>query len=145
LAYFDNVGAGEIATTIQTDCHLVEASISEQVPVCVEAFSNFAAGFAVAYFSSVKLAAALSSFLPLIIVCAIITVVFVSKYTMEQHDTTARAATMAEEAMSSIRTIHAFNMGAVLIKQFERVVVSSKMAGTKEIWSFAAIYFIFSG
>ena len=31
IAFFDNVGAGEVATRIQTDTHLVQLAISEKV------------------------------------------------------------------------------------------------------------------
>lgn len=31
IAYFDNIGAGEVATRIQTDCHLVQDATSEYV------------------------------------------------------------------------------------------------------------------
>jgi ATP-binding cassette subfamily B (MDR/TAP) protein 1 len=31
IAYFDDVGAGEVATRIQTDCHLVQDGTSEYV------------------------------------------------------------------------------------------------------------------
>jgi ABC-type multidrug transport system fused ATPase/permease subunit len=31
IAYFDKLGAGEVTTRIQTDCHLVQQGISEKV------------------------------------------------------------------------------------------------------------------
>lgn len=33
IAYFDELGAGEVATRIQTDCHLVQEGVSEKVPL----------------------------------------------------------------------------------------------------------------
>jgi len=31
IAFFDTLGAGEVTTRIQTDCHLVQQGISEKV------------------------------------------------------------------------------------------------------------------
>jgi ATP-binding cassette subfamily B (MDR/TAP) protein 1 len=41
VAFFDDVGAGEIATRIQTDMHLVHQGISEKAPVALSFTSTF--------------------------------------------------------------------------------------------------------
>ena len=58
IAFFDNVGAGEVATRIQTDTHLVHQGISEKVPVALSFLSAFITGFALAYSRSWKLSLA---------------------------------------------------------------------------------------
>jgi ABC-type multidrug transport system fused ATPase/permease subunit len=45
VAFFDNVGAGEVATRIQTDTHLVQLGISEKVPVATSFIGAFFTGF----------------------------------------------------------------------------------------------------
>ncbi|TRM64132.1 ste6-like protein [Schizophyllum amplum] len=44
IAYFDNVGAGEIATRIQTDTHLVQQGTSEKVALVVSFLAAFVTG-----------------------------------------------------------------------------------------------------
>ncbi|KAF8833253.1 hypothetical protein BDN67DRAFT_1017770 [Paxillus ammoniavirescens] len=48
IAYFDNVGAGEVATRIQTDTHLVQQGISEKVALAINFICAFLTGFILA-------------------------------------------------------------------------------------------------
>ena len=45
IAYFDELGAGEVATRIETDTHLVHSGIAEKVPTAVQYMSTFITGF----------------------------------------------------------------------------------------------------
>lgn len=45
IAYFDNLGPGEVATRIQTDTHLVASGISEKVPLAVSYIATFVTGY----------------------------------------------------------------------------------------------------
>lgn len=97
VAYFDNVGAGEVASRIQTDTRasnhhtqisradpplldLVQQGISEKVALSVQFVAAFITGFVVAYIRSWRLALALSSILPCLVITGGIMNKFVSKY-----------------------------------------------------------------
>ncbi|KAG7448812.1 P-loop containing nucleoside triphosphate hydrolase protein [Guyanagaster necrorhizus] len=49
IPFFDKVGAGEVATRIQTDAHLVQQGMSEKVSLVVSFLSAFATGFILVY------------------------------------------------------------------------------------------------
>lgn len=85
IAYFDNVGAGEVATRIQTDTRmypigdyarvdvpdlsfvdLVQLGTSEKVPLITSFIAAFVCGMILAYVRSWRLALALTSMLPCI-------------------------------------------------------------------------------
>jgi ATP-binding cassette subfamily B (MDR/TAP) protein 1 len=98
IVFFDKVGPGEITTRIQTDTRtwffstpvthrgidsrhhvhpdLIHRGISEKVAVTVSFLSAFFAGFILAYARNWRLALAMSSILP----CIIITVGLMSKF-----------------------------------------------------------------
>jgi ATP-binding cassette subfamily B (MDR/TAP) protein 1 len=96
IAFFDNVGAGEIATRIQTDTRklillaiansshsildLVQQGISEKVALCVSFVSAFLTGFTLAYIRCWRLALAMSSILPCIAITGSTMNKFVSRY-----------------------------------------------------------------
>lgn len=61
------MGAGEIASRIQTDCHLVQTAISEKMGITVQHSSTFIAGFVVAYARSPELAGVLTTTFPVIV------------------------------------------------------------------------------
>ncbi|KAG1781399.1 ABC transporter type 1, transmembrane domain-containing protein [Suillus placidus] len=79
IAYFDDVGAGEVATRIQSDT--LQLGISEKVTLAVTFISAFFIGFILAFAWSWRLALALSSILPCIAIIGGIMNKFGSKYT----------------------------------------------------------------
>lgn len=102
IAYFDNVGAGEVASRIQTDTRtfnhfilrnekristytscisdLVQQGSSEKVAIVIQFLAAFITGFVVAYVRSWRLALALTSILPCIAITGGIMNKIVSKY-----------------------------------------------------------------
>ncbi|KAL4068766.1 ABC transporter type 1, transmembrane domain-containing protein [Scleroderma yunnanense] len=80
IAYFDNLGAGEVATRIQTDTHLVQQGMSEKVALAFSYISSFFTGFILAYTQCWRLALALTSIFPCISITGTIMNKFVSKY-----------------------------------------------------------------
>ncbi|EKM51815.1 uncharacterized protein PHACADRAFT_262171 [Phanerochaete carnosa HHB-10118-sp] len=114
IAYFDNVGAGEVATRIQTDTHLVQQGISEKVALVVNFGAAFVTGFVLAYIKSWRLALALSSILPCIGITGAVMNKFISTYMQLSLKHVAEAGTLAEEVISTVRTAHAFGSQKVL-------------------------------
>lgn len=62
------MGAGEIASRIQTDCHLVQTAISEKMGITVQHSATLIAGFVVAYARNARLAGILTTTFPVILV-----------------------------------------------------------------------------
>ena len=99
VAFFDNVGAGEVATRIQTDTRtcwihepvyffcliypcpdLVQQGISEKVALVANFLGAFVCGFVLAFARSWRLALAMSSILPCITITGGIMNKFISAY-----------------------------------------------------------------
>ncbi|KAL1744419.1 ste6-like protein [Schizophyllum fasciatum] len=114
IAYFDNVGAGEIATRIQTDTHLVQQGTSEKVALVISFLAAFVTGFVLAYVRSWRLALALSSIIPCIAVTGGVMNKFVSKYMQLSLKHVAEGGSVAEEVISTVRTAQAFGTQKIL-------------------------------
>lgn len=93
----DKVGAGEVATRIQTDTHLIQQGISEKVAIVVNFLASFAAGFILAYIRNWRLALAMSSILPCIAITGGVMNDAVSKYIQLSLKHTAVGGSLAEE------------------------------------------------
>lgn len=119
VAYFDKLGAGEITTRIQSDIQLIQDGISDKLPLMVAFISTFITGFVVAYVRNWKLALVMTSILPCIVGAAIVMNMFVSKYQQVELEHVAKAASIAEESLSTIRTIKAFAMNAHISKLYQ--------------------------
>ncbi|KAG2041266.1 P-loop containing nucleoside triphosphate hydrolase protein [Suillus americanus] len=144
IAYFDDVGAGEVATRIQTDTHLVQMGISEKVTVSITCISSFVVGFILAYARSWRLALALSSMIVCIIFIGGVMKKFLSKYTQLSLKHVAEAGSLAEEVISTIRTAQAFGTQKVMSGMYDKNVDVTRVVDTKaSIWQGAGLGCLF--
>ncbi|KAG1751165.1 P-loop containing nucleoside triphosphate hydrolase protein [Suillus lakei] len=146
IAYFDKVGAGEVATRIQTDTHLVQQGISEKVAIVVSFMSAFITGFVLAYARSWRLALALTSIFPCIAITGAVMNKFISKYMQLSLNHIAEGGTIAEEVISTIRTAQAFGAQKFLSSLYDKHIDDSRMVDSKAaIWhggALACFFFI---
>lgn len=122
IAFFDNVGAGEVATRIQNDTGLVQLGISEKVPLVLSLISTFFTGYIIAFIRSWKLALACASILPFIVIAGGIMSFFLTKLKMAQINHVALAGTIAEEVISTIRTAQAFGAQSSLERLYDKYI-----------------------
>ncbi|KAI0673480.1 multidrug resistance protein 1 [Trametes maxima] len=135
IAYFDDVGAGEIATRIQADTHLVQQGISEKVALAVSCLSGFVAGYVLAFIRRWQLALAMSSILPCVIIATAVFGKFVAKYVMMSLQYGAESGSLAEEVISTVRTAQAFGIQHVLSDLYDTHVTKSRAIDSKgAIW-----------
>ncbi|KAG1825477.1 P-loop containing nucleoside triphosphate hydrolase protein [Suillus subaureus] len=135
IAYFDDVGAGEVATRIQTDTHLVQMGISEKVTISITCISCFTVGFILAYARSWRLALALSSMIVCILLIGGIMKKFLSKYTQLSLKHVAEAGSLAEEVISTIRTAQAFGTQKTMSGIYDKNVDVTRAVDAKaSIW-----------
>ncbi|GAC94191.1 multidrug resistance protein [Pseudozyma hubeiensis SY62] len=119
IAYFDVVGAGEITTRIQTDIQLIQEGISDKIPMSVMFISAFVTGFIVAYVKSWELALALSSMIPCIIIAGALMNAVTAKLQQAELDRVSKAASIAEEALATLRTAKAFGIEDNLVDLYD--------------------------
>ncbi|EJD34498.1 hypothetical protein AURDEDRAFT_176471 [Auricularia subglabra TFB-10046 SS5] len=146
IAFFDKLGAGEVITRIQTDCHLVQQGISEKVVLSVSFIGSFLTGFILAYTQSWKLALAMSSILPCTIIAGGFMDVFIGRYVKIALDSTAKGGTLAEEVIATIRTAQAFGSQSILSEIYDRFLAVAKKYDSKQAMihgvGVGAFYFI---
>lgn len=135
IAYFDNVGAGEVATRIQTDTHLVQQGMSEKVALVVNFLAAFVCGFVLAYSRSWRLALAMSSILPCIAITGGTMNKFISTYMQLSLKHVANGGTLAEEVISTVRTAQAFGTQKILSGLYDVHVNQSLLVDMKAaVW-----------
>ncbi|TCD61612.1 GTPase-activating protein [Steccherinum ochraceum] len=146
IAFFDNVGAGEVATRIQTDTHLVQQGISEKVALVVNFLAAFVTGFVLAYIRSWRLALALSSILPCIAITGGIMNKMISALMQQSLKHVADGGSLAEEVISTVRTAQAFGTQTVLADLYDGHTSKAYIADMKAAaWhggSMAVFFFV---
>jgi ATP-binding cassette subfamily B (MDR/TAP) protein 1 len=147
IAYFDKIGAGEITTRITADTNLIQDGISEKVGLTLTAFSTFLIAFIIAFVKywskhasencawSLLKKAALE--LSLILTSAIFGLAFamgggstlIVKYNKKSLTAYALGGTIAEEVISSIRNVTAFNTQRKLSRQYDLRLTEAEKSG----------------
>ncbi|KAF8321282.1 P-loop containing nucleoside triphosphate hydrolase protein [Clavulina sp. PMI_390] len=131
IAFFDTLGAGEVATRIQTDTHLIQQGISEKVALAASFTGAFGCGFILAYARSWRLALALSSILPCIMITGTIMQKITGRYVTQSLNAVADGGSFAEEVISTIRTAQAFGTQTRLAKVYGTYIDKAFSADTK--------------
>ncbi|KAL0955118.1 hypothetical protein HGRIS_004034 [Hohenbuehelia grisea] len=126
ISWYDETGAGEIATRIQNDTHLYQQGISEKVAHVVCYMSAFFTGFIYAYARSWRLALTLTSILPGMMLAGGSMNALLSKLTPITLTHVADGGTLAEEAFSNIRSAQAFGSQNILSALFQSHVDKAK-------------------
>ncbi|KZV88656.1 hypothetical protein EXIGLDRAFT_696518, partial [Exidia glandulosa HHB12029] len=109
IAFFDKLGAGEVTTRIQTDCHLIQQGTSEKVALAMSYVGTFFCGFIRTIMS-----------------------ILIGKYANLALDQTAASGTLAEEVISTIRTAHAFGSQGTLCGLYNKFVMEANKYDAKQ-------------
>ncbi|KAJ9405152.1 hypothetical protein DTO045G8_7165 [Paecilomyces variotii] len=131
IAFFDNLGSGEITTRITADTNLIQDGISEKVGLTLTALSTFVTAFIIAYVKYWKLALICSS-----TIAALILVMgggsrFIIKFNKQSLTSYGQGGTVAEEVISSIRNATAFGTQEKLARQYDIHLEEAEKWGTK--------------
>ena len=118
IAFFDHVGAGEIATHMTADANLIRDGISEKVSVAIQCCSAIVTALVIGFIRDWKLTLILAS--SPVCIALILTVGGVALTTSRQRwlGETAGAGVVAEEVFSSIKTVVGLNAQSELASRY---------------------------
>lgn len=131
IAFFDQLGAGEITTRITADTNLVQDGISEKIGLTLTAIATFVTAFVVGFIKSWKLTLILTSTVVAIVVTMGGMSSFIIKFNKESLSSYAEGGTVAEEVISSIRNATAFNTQDKLARQYDVHLTKAEKSGFK--------------
>ncbi|KXN65882.1 P-loop containing nucleoside triphosphate hydrolase protein [Conidiobolus coronatus NRRL 28638] len=132
MAWSDAYGAGQVATCITTNTDLVQDGISEKVALIVQDLATFISGFVIAFVKNWKLTLVTMCIVPIIVTIVAVLNIFMVKYSTASLDEYANAGTLAEESISSIRTLIAFNQKNKVLMKYQDILKKAEVFGLKK-------------
>ncbi|KAK5445100.1 hypothetical protein LTS15_010191 [Exophiala xenobiotica] len=130
MAFFNNLGTGELTTRITNDTNLIQDAISQKVANTITALSTFVAAFIVVLDVAWKLGlVSLSSVVAMTLVMATMSRLML-KYTRKSLQSFSLGTTIAEEAISAIRVTVASGAQEQLASRYRNYIHDAKRAGT---------------
>ncbi|CAG8448774.1 2904_t:CDS:10 [Ambispora leptoticha] len=108
IAWFDSVATGDVISRISSDVEVVQDGISEKLAGIIQYLTTFFSAFIIAFFKGWRLALVLCCILPLLTASGIFMAKSLSNFATRGQDAYAEAGAVAEQVLSSIKTIAAF-------------------------------------
>ncbi|KAI0227780.1 hypothetical protein L0F63_006768, partial [Massospora cicadina] len=144
VAWFDGLGAGEVATRITSDTSLIQDGVSEKVALIVHDLATFVSGFVVSFVASWRLTLVVLCVIPVMAITIGFLNFFASRFATESLSHYSDAGTLAEESIASVRTAMAFNQQPKLEALYANRLQRAERAGLRKALSVGVgVAFIF--
>ncbi|XP_076580220.1 bile salt export pump isoform X1 [Chaetodon auriga] len=132
IGWFDCTSVGELNTRMSDDINKINDAIADQVAIFLQRFTTFVCGFCVGFVKGWKLTLIIIAASPLIGIGAGLMAMFVAKLTGMELQAYAKAGAVADEVLSSIRTVAAFGGELKEVQRYDRNLVSAQRWGIRK-------------
>ncbi|GAV06617.1 hypothetical protein RvY_16576 [Ramazzottius varieornatus] len=132
MAWFDSHESGSLTSRLSDDMERVKEGLGDKMSFAIFGFAQFIGGFSVGFYKAWDLTLVMLSVVPFLAIAgAFIAKVISSASTMEQEKY-VKAGAIAEEVLSSIRTVTAFGGQKREVKRYDRELEASEKLGIKK-------------
>ncbi|KAI7832934.1 multidrug resistance protein 1-like protein [Kickxella alabastrina] len=131
IGWFDTVKTGELTTRITNDVNLVQDGLGEKVGFVFMNVVGFLVSFIIAFVKGWKLTFICLTVMPFIVGAGAILGKEINKLIINGQDKTAASGAIADEVLSGIRTVMAFNGQKREIARYDAMIQDSYMYGRK--------------
>ncbi|XP_060270944.1 ATP-binding cassette sub-family B member 5 isoform X3 [Ovis aries] len=149
ISWFDSCDIGELNTRMTDDINKINDGIGDKIALLFQNMSTFSVGLAIGLVKGWKLTLVTLSTSPLIIASAAIFSRIVISLSSKELNAYSKAGAVAEEVLSSIRTVIAFGAQEKEIQRYLQNLKDAKDVGIKKAiaskLSLGAVYFFMNG
>lgn len=138
--HFDKQGNGAIATQVTTNSTRIQGGIAEKLTFAIQALAMFFASFVVALSVQWKLALITMSVIPVIFLVTGVCVAIDAVQEARIIRIYSRAAVLAEEVLSSIRTVTAFSAKEKMTRKYNVFLEQAHKEGKKKSPNYGILF-----
>ncbi|NXX40239.1 ABCBB protein, partial [Tricholaema leucomelas] len=132
IGWFDCTSVGELNTRISDDINKINEAIADQVAIFIQRLTTFVCGFLLGFISGWKLTLVIIAVSPLLGVGAAVYGLAVAKLTGRELKAYAKAGAVADEVLSSIRTVAAFGGEKKEVERYDKNLVFAQHWGIRK-------------
>ncbi|MBA0859917.1 hypothetical protein Goshw_012032 [Gossypium schwendimanii] len=133
VAFFDvETNTGEVIGRMSGDTVLIQDAMGEKVGKFSQLISTFIGGFVIAFVKGWLLTLVMLSAIPLLVISGGTIAVIVSKMASRGQNAYAKAATVVEQTIGSIRTVASFTGEKQAINNYNKSLVTAYRSGVHE-------------
>ncbi|KJZ70341.1 hypothetical protein HIM_10270 [Hirsutella minnesotensis 3608] len=139
ISFFDTPSTSA-SSQITTNGNLINIGISEKLGPIIQGMTSFVAAFVVAFAVQWKLTLIVLAIVPLNVAVTVACVMYDSWLEYRMFEIYGESGNLAEEAIASIRTVHAFWAFPDLVRRFEAILSHAKCIGDKKSLVYAILF-----
>ncbi|KAG8475248.1 hypothetical protein CXB51_032128 [Gossypium anomalum] len=133
IAFFDvETTTGEVVGRMSGDTVLIQDAMGEKVGKFLQLVSTFLGGFVIAFVRGWLLALVMMSAIPLLVTAGGAMALIISKMVSRGQAAYAKAGTVVEETIGSIRTVASFTGEQQAISKYSKLLVTAYKSGVHE-------------
>ncbi|NWZ66808.1 MDR1 protein, partial [Acrocephalus arundinaceus] len=132
MAWFDTTQIGALNTRLTDDINTIREGIGDKISIFLQFFSTFVSGLIVGFIYGWKLTLVVMSVSPLLAASAAVWSTLLASLTAKELSAYAKAGAVAEEVLSAIRTVVAFNGQQKALEKYDANLEMAKSVGMKK-------------
>ncbi|KAK1895893.1 ATP-dependent translocase ABCB1 [Dissostichus eleginoides] len=135
IGWYDVTETGELNTRLTDDVYKIQEGIGDKAGRLLQAFTTFVTAFVIGFIKGWKLTLVILAVSPALAIAAGIFSKVLATFTTKEQTAYAKAGAVAEEVLSAIRTVFAFNGQDREIKRYNKNLEDAKNMGIKKATS----------
>ena len=132
VGYFDTHNAGELNTRLFDDVRKISNGIGDKLGIGLQAFCQFVSGIIIGFIYGWKMCLVIMATAPIMAGVGYLFFTATTRFTQAELDAYAKAGDVAEEVLSSIRTVKAFNGQPVESERYGSNLEEARKVGIKK-------------
>ncbi|AEC10785.1 putative ABC-type xenobiotic transporter [Arabidopsis thaliana] len=133
IAFFDiDTNTGEVVGRMSGDTVLIQDAMGEKVGKAIQLLATFVGGFVIAFVRGWLLTLVMLSSIPLLVMAGALLAIVIAKTASRGQTAYAKAATVVEQTIGSIRTVASFTGEKQAISNYNKHLVTAYKAGVIE-------------
>jgi len=135
-SFFDEQKTGELMNRLAADTTVVQNSVTVNISMGLRSLAQVVLSIALLFVTSWKLSLVMMAVVPVLIAFARIYGGYVRKLSKDYQDALAKASEVAQEALSSNRTVKSFSAERYELNQYSEKVQTSYKLGVKKSFAY---------
>ncbi|KAJ1937643.1 hypothetical protein EC988_007832, partial [Linderina pennispora] len=132
IGWFDGLSTGELTTRISGDVNLLQEGISEKFSFVIQYSATFLTGIVLAFVKGWKLTLVVLAVMPVMVAAASLMGILLAENTSGGQDSYAEAGGVADEVLSSIKTVMAFGGEDRELERYKSKTTKALKAGLRK-------------
>uniref|UniRef100_A0A668RTY9 ABC-type xenobiotic transporter n=1 Tax=Oreochromis aureus TaxID=47969 RepID=A0A668RTY9_OREAU len=132
IGWFDVNETGELNTRLTDDVYKIQEGIGDKVGMLIQGFTSFVVSFIIGLSKGWKLTLVILAVSPVLGISAAFFSMVLTSFTSKEQTAYAKAGAVAEEVISSIRTVFAFSGQEKEIERYHKNLEDAKRMGIKK-------------